>query len=171
MTDPSEVFTRAQALVRRIRRRTLMGYGACIFLTVAFGSFIFTVPSTLQRVGAGLLVASILYLAYQLYKRRGGELSSEIRSSACTTFYRAELERQRDFHRGIWFWSRLAFMVPGYLLFCLGAAMAHPEAARGWTTIAICFVVLGIAAAPLNLRLSRKYQRQLDELDALPKDR
>jgi hypothetical protein len=33
-----------------------------------------------------------------------------------------------------------------------------------------CLVVLGIAAVRLNLRLSRKYQRQIDDLDALPKN-
>jgi len=172
MSDPTDVLSRAQALMRKIRRRTLMGYGACLILTVEFGSFIFAVPNTLQRVGSCLFVASALYSAYQAYKRRGDELSSETRSPACKTFYRAELERQRDFHRGIWFWSRLVFMVPGYILFCIGAAMAHTELARGYAAIMTYFLlVVGIVAVPLNLRLSRKYQRQIDELDALPKTR
>lgn len=171
MSDPTDVLSRAQALMRKIRRRTLMGYGASLILTVAFGSFIFTVPNTLQRIGSGLFVVTGLHMAYQLYKRRGNELSSETRSSACKTFYRAELERQRDFHRGIWFWSRLVFMVPGYVLFIIGAAMAHPELAREYAVITTCFIILGIVAVPLNQRLSRKYQRQIDELDALPKTR
>ena len=169
MNGPADVFLRARELMKKIHRRTLLGYGACLIIAVAFGSFVFTSRNAVQRNGAGLTVTSGLYLAYQLYRRRGLELSSGIHSSVCTTFYRAELERQRDFHRGMWFWSRLLVMIPGPLLYCMGSAMAYPALALGWTANAICFIVLGIAAVPLNLRLSRKYQRQIDELDALPK--
>jgi hypothetical protein len=57
------------------------------------------------------------------------------------------------------------------MLFSIGLAMAHPELGRGFAaSSAACLIVLGIAAVPLNLRLSRKYQRQIDELDAQPKD-
>jgi len=37
--------------------------------------------------------------------------------------------------------------------------------------IAPFLMILGIVAVPGNLRLSRKYQRRIDELDALPKTR
>jgi hypothetical protein len=120
-----------------------------------------------QRIST---VAATLYMAHQLYERRDGKLPSETCFSACTDFYRAELERQRDFHRGIWLWSRLVIIFPSYMLFSIGFAMAHPELGRGFATaIAACLFVLGIVAVPLNLRMSRKYQRQIDELDALPK--
>jgi hypothetical protein len=171
MIDPSEVFSRAQALMKKVRRRTLMGYGICLFVTVYFASLLFTISNTLQGIGWCLSVAATLYMAYQLYKTRNGELPSETRPSACTDFYRAELQRQRDFHRGIWLWSRLVITVPSYFLFAIGLAMAHPEAARGFAAIAASFIVMGIVAVPLNLRLSRRYQRQMDELDALPKTR
>ena len=59
---------------------------------------------------------------------------------------------------------------PSYMLFYIGFAMTHPEFGRWFAgAIAACLIVLGIVAVPLNLRLSRKYQRQIDELDALPK--
>jgi hypothetical protein len=90
--------------------------------------------------------------------------------SACAASSRTELERQRDFHRDIWFWSRLVIIVPGYILFLIGFAMAYPELARGLAAIAGAFIVFGILAVPINLKLSRKYQRQIDELDALPKE-
>jgi hypothetical protein len=48
--------------------------------------------------------------------------------------------------------------------------MAYPELARGLAAIAGAFIVFGILAVPINLKLSRKYQRQIDELDALPKE-
>jgi hypothetical protein len=68
MSDPSAVFLRAQALTKEIGRRTLMGYGACVIVTVYFASFIF-VPNTLQRIGSCLAVPATLYLAYPLYAR------------------------------------------------------------------------------------------------------
>ena len=147
-----------------------MGYAVCFIVIVTFGSFILTFPNTLARVGSGLTVAAALYMAYQLYERRNGKLPSGTGLSACTAFYRKELERQRDFHRGIWFWSRLVIMVPGYILLLIGLAMAYPELARGLAAIAGAFIVLCIVAVPMNLKLSRKYQRQIDELDALSKE-
>ncbi len=47
--------------------------------------------------------------------------------------------------------------------------MAHPERAPEVAAIVGCFIVLCIVAVPLNLRLSHTYQRQMDELDVLPK--
>jgi hypothetical protein len=170
MSNLSDVLSRTQALMKKIRRRTLGGYAVCFILVVAFGSFIFIFPNTLQQVGSGLTVAAALYIAYQLHESRNGKLPSETQPSACSAFYRTELERQRDFHRGPCFWSRLVIMVPGYILFCIGFAMAHPELAQGLTAIVGAFIVLCIVAIPLNLRLSRKYQRQIDEVDALPKE-
>jgi hypothetical protein len=171
MSDLTDVLSRAQALVRKIRRRTLMGYGACMIATVYFASFIF-VPNTLQRIGCCVAIPATLYLAYQLYARRPGDLPLESGLSACTDFYRVELKRQRDFHRGPWLWSRLAIIFPSYMLFYIGFAMAHPEFGQGFAAATYaCLIILGIVAVPGNLRLSRKYQRRIDELDALPKAR
>jgi hypothetical protein len=169
MSDPSAVLSKMQALVKKIRRRTLKGYAVCLFAIAGFVRFFFVFHNTLQRVGSVLTVAALLYGVYQLYERRSRTLPSEPSPAACTDLYRAELARQRDFHRGIWFWSRLLVMVPGYLLFCIGFAMAHPERAPEVAAIVGCFIVLCIVAVPLNLRLSHKYQRQMDELDVLPK--
>jgi hypothetical protein len=169
MSNPSDIFSRTQVLMKEIRRRTIIGFAACFIVIVAFGSFIFIFPNTLQRVGSGLTVAAALYMAYQLYVGRNGKLPSESRSSARTDFYRAELERQRNFHRGFWLWSRLIIMVPGYLLFLIGFVIAHPDAARFMAAPGGVFIVLCIIGVPANLKLSRKYQRRIDEVHALPK--
>lgn len=41
MTNLSDVFARTQALMKKIRRRTLVGYAVCFVVIVFFGSFIF----------------------------------------------------------------------------------------------------------------------------------
>jgi amino acid permease len=169
MSQQPDILSRTQALMKKVKKRTLTGYVVCFVLVASFGSIIFIFPNPFQRLGSGLTVIGILYLAYQLHERRNRKLPSEIKSLDCAAFYRTELERQRDFHRGAWFWSRLIVLVPGYILFLVGFAIAYPELKRLLSMIGACFIALCIVAIPLNLRLSRKYQRQIDELDSLPK--
>jgi hypothetical protein len=66
------------------------------------------------------------------------------------------LERRREFHRGWWFWSRLLIYAPGPLIYFAGDALL-PEAA--------VFLLLIAIAIPLNLRVARRYQDRIDELD------
>jgi len=167
VADLSDIPRVAQSLTKRIRRRTLGGCLITLGETVAFGWFVFIVPNTMQRLGCCLTVAAMLYMTYQLVARRTREAPSETDPSVCAISYRAELERQRDFHRGWWFWSRLLIMLPGMLLFCLGGAIAQPETIQVYLAIVACFIALAIAAIPLNLRLARKYQRQINELDTV----
>jgi hypothetical protein len=166
LADLSGVPRAARCLTKTIRRRTLAGYVVTLSQCAAFGSFIFMVPTSMLRIASALTVAAMLYMAYQLYARRVAQLPLEAGSAICV-FYRAELQRQRDFHRGLWFWSRLLGFLPGPILFCVGEAIAQPELARTYAAILGGFVVLCIWSVPLNLRLARQYQRQLDELDAL----
>lgn len=63
----------------------------------------------------------------------------------------------------------MVIIVAAYLLFCIGFAMAQPDLAWDFVAIAGAFIVLCIVAVPKNLRLSRKYQREIDEVDALPR--
>jgi hypothetical protein len=159
----------AQCVIKRIRARTRRGYVVILIVCVAYVGFIFTLPDWMQQVGSGLVAASMLYMAYQLYARRAGQPPLATDSSVWADFYRAELERQRDFHRGLWFWSRLAIVLPGFILFCVGGAIARPVDALDYTGQLAVFIFLAICAVPLNLGRSREYQRQLDELETLQK--
>lgn len=165
MSNLSDTFSRTQALMKEIQERTRTGYAACFLVIIGFGWFIYTLPSPLERVGSGLTLASALYVVYQLHQRRNRKVPSEIQSSACAAFYRTELERQRDFHRGSWFWSRLIVMIPGDLLFLIGFAMAHPGSERGMAVIAAFFLGLCVVAVPLNLRLSANISVKSMKLD------
>jgi hypothetical protein len=85
-------------------------------------------------------------------------------------YLRNELARQRDFHRGSRFWSRMLLLVPGSLVFFAGFAQAHPEVVRTIRFEAISVVVLAIAAIPLNLWMARRYQKQIDALTRLQEE-
>lgn len=100
----------------------------------------------------------------------GGSAASLGKTSALD-FYRRQLTRQRDFHRGRRFWLRMLLFVPGPVLFLIGFAAAHPEVARTIRIEAISFALLVIAAVPLNLRLASRYQLQIDEIDRFERDK
>jgi hypothetical protein len=165
LADLSGVPRAAQCLVKTIRRRTLVGCLVASTEAVFFGYFFFGVSTLTLRVASALTVAGVLYIAYQLYARRAAALPLDTGST--TSAYYTELERQRDFHRGPWFWSRQLFFLPGPVLFCVGEAIAEPESARACLAILAAFVFFWLRAVPLNLNQARKYQRRLEELEAL----
>ncbi len=166
ITSAADVPQAALDFARKIRRRTVLGCAVCAFVVFSFSRLALRMHQPAQRIGACLVVASVLYMTLQLLARRG-RLSLRWGTLASMEAYRNELERQRDFHRGIWLWSRVVAMVPGYLLFCIAGAIVHPVIARQMAGIVLVYLILGVLAVPLNLRRARGYQRRIDELDAL----
>jgi hypothetical protein len=169
ITALADVPQSASQFIREIRKRTIVGSAICVIETIWIGATVHTLLNPTQRLGCYLLIAAMLYLTVQLLARRG-TLRSTRTSPANPSVYRFELERQREFHRGGWLWSRAIVMVPGFLLFCLGAAIAHPANSRRPAMTAVVFLVICVLAIPNNLRVARKYQRRIDELNAIESD-
>ena len=164
-----EIRKRAEQDRKRVHRRTLLGSAIAGALIACFVLALFVLPNVVARIGSCLSIVACTYMAYQVHRRRGETLSWQPTGVAGIHAYRTELERQRDFHRGRWFWSRLLICVPSYLLFLAGFAVAHPELAKVLAAIAAVAVVLAILAVPLQLKESKRYQGRIDELDALEK--
>jgi hypothetical protein len=163
-----QVRARIETLRRKVRRRNLIGGLACltVLLGSAYYAIIFTNP--IQRIGSALTILGAGYLIYQLilgkiHIRPEPTLGN---TADGLTFYRSELQRQSDFHRGIRFWSRLVIFVPGPVIFMVGLADAYPSEKRYIEVELAALVLLSILAIPLNLRKARKYQRELDALDS-----
>ena len=169
-----DILTRIETVNRKVRRRTNNGYLVCAILIISFTGFLFTGMSSLQKVGAVLTVIGTSYLAWQIRQARfRGAATGNAGNTASLDHLRTELARQRDFHRGATFWWRMLVLVPGPLVFFAGfaqAQQAHPEVVRIIYFEIITFVVLVIAAIPLNLRMARRYQRQIDELSHLQEE-
>lgn len=162
-----EIRMRAERDRKRVRSRTLVGSAICWALIAFFALALFVLPNVLARIGSCLSIVACAFTLYQLHGSRGEALSSQPTGVAGIRAYRTELERQRDFHRGRWFWSRLLILVPSYLLFIAGFAIAYPELAKVLAAIAAVAVILAILAVLLNRKESNRYQRRIDELDAL----
>jgi len=161
---------RIETLAKKVWRRNLIGGSACLIVLLAFACFFVIFPNAIQRIGSVLTIIGAGYLMYQLVLgklQKQGLAASGRQTEASLAFYRSELQRQRDFHRGLWLWSRLLVFTPGSLIFLIGFGSAYPAVARYIHVEAAIFGVLLIAAIPLNLRLARKYQRELDALDSV----
>ena len=170
LSSPGGVVAKTLELMGKTRKRTIVGSGVCLIVLAWSVRNIFHSPNTPQLIGSWLYVLVSLFFLGQLYLGRSGTPPLESDSSAGMDFYRKELVRQRDFHRGAWLWSRVVVMIPGYMLLCFGFGMAHPAIARIMHFDMVAFLVLCVLAFPLNLKLARKYQGQIDELDELRKD-
>jgi hypothetical protein len=160
-----DIRLRVALMNRKLRRRTIDGYLVCATLILFFGGWMIVGLNTLQMTGSVLTICGVSYLAWQIRANRFRALP--IDASDTVEHFRRELARQRDFHRGSRFWSRLLGFVPGPLVFSAGFAQAHPEVAGIIRFQIITFAVLAIAAIPLNLRIARRYQRQIDALARL----
>jgi len=152
----------------RQMRRSDASDGLATLITIALFGAAIRFHSPIQRLGGAFIGASLLYSAYQHFALRVREVPDGADASAYASLFRANLVRQRDLHRGWRLWSRLAMMFAGFVLLYVGRIPAAPGSAQ---RIAL---TLAFAAAPAFIvqsirQKAHKYQRQIDELDALPK--
>lgn len=160
-----EIRSRIEVMNRKLRRRTIDGYLVCAALITFFGGWMIVGMNSVQMAGAVLTIIGVSYLAWQIRANRFRSLSIE--AADTLEHLRCELARQRDFHWGSRFWSRMLLFVPGPLIFSVGFAQAHAEVVTFVRIETATFILLAIAAVPLNVRMARRYQKQIDELTRL----
>lgn len=167
-----DIRLRGRTLHRKVRRRNLSEYVATVLVVLTFGFYIFRFPGPVTRLGSGLVIAGVLYMAWQLHRRgSAGRLPEECGFESCLDFHRKELERQRDALRSVWSWY-LGPLIPGLAVFILGGLFAKNP--RGghihvWIGSLISLVVCSLVfffIGRLNQIAARSLQRQIDELDA-----
>jgi hypothetical protein len=159
----------AEAFEKEIRRRMFLGYLLLAGLAAFFIWFGMVALNAFQRAGAFGTVAGGLFMAWQLYRRALTPIPEDATTENLIRSYRVELARQRDFHRGVWLWSRLLVFAPWPFVFLSGERLAHPELSAAWYAEMAAFLVLGSLAVPMNLKTARNYQKRIGELDAIEK--
>jgi hypothetical protein len=166
-----QVHERIEKLSRIVRRRNLIGGFSCITVLLGF-SYFFSVLNganeRIERIGAALTAVGAGYIMYQLVsgKMRRRSAIAENQAQASVDFYRSELQRQRDFHQGMWLWSRMLIFAPGPVIFLVGMAQTSPMGIKSALIEGAIVVALLIAAVPRNLRLAKGFQRELDALNS-----
>jgi hypothetical protein len=153
-----------------IARRNLREYAAVALMVPYFSYFAWISGLPLMRVGNGLLVAALLFVAYQLHRRASASPApEEMAWKSCLAFHRAQLERQRDALSGIWSWY-LGPLIPGFATIAI--AIAIPLFRKSIVAGLLSFLWIAAPAvvlwwvARINKGAAAKIQRQLDELEA-----
>ncbi len=161
-----EIKKKIAELQKKTLQYSVVAALALLFLVVVSARLLFKAGNLIEGIGAGLLVIGVAYVGYQLLLIRKQPASVIGKNEPLTSavFYRTELERQRDFHRGLWFWSRVVIVVPGAFIFLIGRAIEHPERIHQIRLMAVAGVVLAVLQVGRHLRLARKYQREIDAL-------
>jgi hypothetical protein len=162
---PEKLRREARKVQNGVHRRFVIGGGAALIVMVGFTCFFFIFPNWIQRIGSALTVLGAGYMMVQLGMRPAPPMP-DFSQTGSVHFYRAELERQRDFHRGKWFWSRFLIFLPGPLIWCVGFSHAHPEIDSFIRLEFVAILVLAALTVPVNLRLARVYQRRINAIDA-----
>jgi hypothetical protein len=164
-----EIKEKIGQLRKKMRQRSVFFGLALLFMVVVCARLLFKAGNPFEGIGAALLIIGAGYVGYQLLlvRKKPASVIRENEPPASAVFYRNELERQRDFHRGLWLWSRVVIVVPGLLVLLIGRLIEHPEAVRQNSRMGAILVVMFIFAVVSNLRRARKYQREINALDPL----
>jgi hypothetical protein len=180
-TQPQSSFElspeKLHCLRKKLRRALLIRDGTawlvCVFEIFWFAWALVWLPQPFIRFASALVILGMAYLSGQIWLDQRSRTASRIRAEASGNvnsldFFRSELERQREFHRGAWFWSRLAALTPGLLVFGIGGIVLYPwpDSLVGWSITGVTVLVVPLAIW-MNLKNSKAYQRQIDRLDSL----
>ena len=157
-------------LERDLESRNLREYVACILVVVAFSRNMLVLPHILQKIGSGWCVAATLYIAWQLYRRGSAVAPPKSVELPLYTFARAQLVRQRDLLRNIFWWYLLP-LIPGITLVLIGNGQdpdlsSHVPIWQRWAGLGF-LVAAFVGVWRLNQCGARKLQRRIDEIDAL----
>jgi len=159
-------------LERRGKRAMLDAALIFIFLAAGFIGLMVLFHNPLLRVGATLTSVAFGLIALQtrtmrLKERAAAEHTAENGLQSTISFYRSQLERRCERHRGLPFWSRWLVLLPGPITFFLGFAQARPDLRPMILFELLTFLIAMAAAIPLNRRASRNCESRLEALDRL----
>ena len=152
------------------RRRSYLVLG--VVFSVVIAGFAITFPyfhNILMRIGAILGILACGYWVVVVLRERARVVPDPAETDG-VGFYRAELERMRDWHSRLRAW-RMSILVTPFILYDLGLAQTFAKVAP-WMVLFVwfdCTIFLGLLAiwAPIKHRkTARKYQERIDTLDA-----
>ncbi len=159
-----DVRTRARKWEQTVGRRNLLEYAGALFVIVSTAMHIRHEANVIVLAGEWLLVLGTLYVVYHLHRWGSARSMPADALMDCLNFHRAELGRQRDLLRGVWWWYLLPF-VPGPALIIIGGAIERPDRRLLALGVAAAFVVGFTLIGKLNANAARKLQRVIDGLD------
>ena len=111
-----ELRAKAAKFQRRVQRRNLREYMAALIVIGWAGVACWNVAEPLPRIAFAMLIAAAIFYIWYLRRRGSAKpVPADLGGAACVTFYRSELERQRDLLHSVWKWVLLPIL-PGVTL-------------------------------------------------------
>jgi hypothetical protein len=100
-----EIRRKARQFEKRIGRRNVREYVGAALAIAVFTFYIFKFPNPTIRAGSALIIAGMICIVIQIYKRASpGALPADAPLTASIAFHRGELARQRDSLRSVVWW-------------------------------------------------------------------
>jgi hypothetical protein len=179
--QPQETFQMSPEELRhkwkRLNRALLIRNGTvwfvCLFEIGVFAWLMIELPQLFMKFASALVMVGMAFMTGQVGLDQRNRRASRLRAEASGNlnsldFFRAELVRQREFHRGAWFWSRMALLMPAMLVWGIGVVVLvpWPEKIAGWSIVSVTLFIIPLAIQ-LNYMKSKSYQKQIDALDVL----
>jgi len=169
MFSPDQLRQETEKIRARRRRSHVVLIVAFSVVVACLAGFFFYFRNPLTRIGAILGILAYGYWVIYILRERARTVPDPGETDG-VGFYRAELERMRDWHGGMRAW-RMSILVPPFILYDFGLAQTFAKLAP-WTVLFVwfdCTIFLGLLAiwAPIKHRkTARKYQERIDTLDA-----
>lgn len=163
--SPDDLRREALRLHSGVRLRNWFVVIVCGFIIAAYGFFCLRSRTALERIGSVLSIVGAANMIVQFLQRPARTIP-DFGPTDSVRFYRAQLQRQRDFHLGKGIGPWLLPLLPGPIIFNLAVALDRPALAPIIELQMLPFLVAAVIVVPLNLSVARKYQRRLDVLDA-----
>ena len=161
-----EIRGKAQQFEKRVSRRNLREYIAGAVGLAIFTLYLFLFPSPMARAGSLLVIAGIVVIMIQIYKRASpGRLPADLALTASLEFHRRELVRQRDLLRSVLWWY-IAPIVPGMVVLAVGVTPRHAAVAGALINAVPLLGIFGLILWA-NHRAARGLDRQIADLDNL----
>ena len=167
--EPEEIQKRLSGIHADLRDVRIAVYVLCPAMAIWFAyQLTFTAQAITTRVGLLLLVLGLSFWVGQFWldnrdRRKALVNSDAAGQTSCIEFYRAELVRRRNFHRGGWSWSRLLALYGG-LFFAMWEPLRGSNAAPRAISLLVVFI-LAIISVWASYRYARKFQEKIDAID------
>ena len=147
---------------KQSRTRSFLEYlGGCAVVGLCVW-FVAVIDSLLFRVGVLVMLAGILYSLYELWRRRlVWSLTLEGSVADGLQFYKRELARLRDLHRGLW--KLYLPAVPGAVMLLVWGFLERPGPDNIILTCAVAVWI--IVMLRYEAQEAKRYERELDALE------
>ena len=160
----ADIRDKATRFERIVARRNLREYVAAVVVVAAFAWIMWMERSSIIRAGAAIVIGGTIFIVYYLRSRGAASpMPADLGLKSALEFHRAELTRQRDLLRGVWWWYVLPIL-SGLLVMQIGLALAHPERLTRIIIYCVSVVALSAGVYYLNRRVAARIQQRIDRL-------